>query len=211
MKIKFPGHHFLLFSFAFGLTVTGATSASAQAKITADKDAEFDAFGAYTWIDRAYETTDTNNGATFGVDYTHFIKRYRGLITPSFQVRGTVAAGSGSNSSEKTIEGGLKLATTWRRFHPYGDFLIGDGAINFPLPANPAPGVLYYTRDTSFLYIYGGGVTYDIKRDWSAMVDYQHQYWDLGKVGSSAPTRFYPEVLSFGVVYHIPFKAFKHR
>jgi|GEM_PF-4775823 len=206
MRTKFRPHRLIPFLFAFSVAVTGTTSASAQAKITADRDAEFDAFGAYTYIGRAYDTSDTNNGATLGADYTHFIKRYRGLIIPSFQMRGTLS--SGSAASEKTVEGGIKLATTWRRLHPYGDFMLGGGVINFPPPANPVLGVTYYKRDASFLYIYGGGITYDVKRDWSAMADYQHQYWDLGQ---HPVVRFYPQALSFGVVYHIPFKPYKHR
>jgi len=209
-KLQFQWNSLILFLFAFSLAVVDAPHASAQAKITADKDVEFDAFAAYTYIGNAYDTSDTNNGATFGGDYTHFIKRYHGLIIPSFQMRGTLATGSAA--SEKTLEGGLKLATTWRRLHPYGDFMLGGGVINFPPPANPIlAGPNPLKRDSSFLYIYGGGITYDVKRDWSAMVDYQHQYWDLGKGGRTTPLRFYPQAFSFGVVYHIPFKPYKHR
>ena len=53
MRTKLFFHSLLLFSFAFGLVVTSTIGASAQAKITADRDAEFDAFGGYTYIGRA--------------------------------------------------------------------------------------------------------------------------------------------------------------
>jgi hypothetical protein len=181
-----------------------STGASAQASKTADRIAEVDVFGGFTSLDNNYTPPYANYGVTLGADYTHYIKRYRGLITPSFQLRGTITPGSGN--SQKTIAGGLKLATTYRRLHPYGDFLLGDGVITFPLPPNPIPGNTYRIRDSSVAYIYGGGLTYDLKPNWSAMVDYQRQYWDLG---GHPPDRFYPQALTFGVVFHIPLKAYR--
>jgi len=178
--------------------------ADAQSKITATRSAEFDLFGGFNRLNSDYIPPYINYGMTLGGDYTQFIKRYHGLITPSFQLRGTIVPGNTHN--EKTIEGGLKLATTYRRLHPYGDFMLGQGVITFPRPANPDPNNKY--RDSSIIYIGGGGVTYDVYRGWSAMADYQYQYWDLG---GHPPNRFYPQSLTFGLVYHIPFKAYKTR
>jgi hypothetical protein len=197
---------FFLPLFLVGLLSLAPAGAFAQASKTADRSAEFDAFGGFTYQNDSYYSP-TNLGGTLGGDYTQFIKRYHGLITPSFQIRGTLTPGS--NDSEKTIEGGLKLATTYKRLHPYGDFLFGNGIINFPRPAGLAATATYRSHDSSFIYVYGGGLTYDIKPHWSAMVDFQQQYWDFGNALHAPPDRFYPQAITFGVVYHIPFKAYR--
>jgi hypothetical protein len=197
-----------LFFVALLITIV-ALDARGQARITADKKAGLDVFGGFTGLDNDYYGRDLNYGVTLGGDYTHYIKRYRGLIVPSFEVRGTLTPGG--TVGEKSLEGGLKLATTYHRLQPYGDFLIGQGVITFPLPPDPVPGVVYRTRDSSFIYVYGGGVTYDVAPSFSIMADYQHQYWDLGKEGLPTPNRFYPQAVTLGVVYHIPFKSYRNR
>lgn len=180
-----------------------ATTAFAQAKRAADRSSELDAFGGFTYLDSDYYYPRNNFGVTLGGDYTYFIKRYHGLIIPSFQVRGTITPGPAD--SQKTISGGLKLATTYRNLHPYGDFLAGGGVITFPLPPNAAPG-FYRVRDSSTIYTYGGGITYDFRPNWSAMVDYQRQHWNLG---DNPPDIFHPQAVTVGIVYHIPWKAYK--
>jgi hypothetical protein len=202
-----PGILLLLFA----LSVLSFTQgASAQTRRTATRTDEIDAFGGFTYLDNDYRPPHPNYGVTLGADYTHFIPQFRGLITPSVQIRGTITPGSAD--TQKTIQVGIKLATTYRRFHPYGDFLFGNGVITFPLPPNPVPGTAYRVRDSSAVYTYGGGITYDFRPNWSAMVDYQHQYWDLGaRPSPSPPDRFYPQALTFGVVFHIPLKAYKTR
>ncbi|WP_263382210.1 hypothetical protein [Granulicella arctica] len=198
----------LLFLF-LGLMLFEAPQVQGQSRITADKAAGLDAFGGFTGLDNDYYGPDKNYGVTLGGDYTHYIKRFRGLIVPAFEVRGTVTPGG--TVGERTLEGGLKLGTTFRRLQPYGDFMIGNGVITFPLPAVVEPGVTYRTRDSSFLYIYGGGLTYDLGPRLSLLVDYQRQYWDLGKSGRTTPDRFYPQAVTLGVLYRIPFKAYKTR
>ncbi len=204
----------LLVLFASLLWLSSAAS-SGQAKTTATRSDEFDAFAASTLLDNNYMNPRGNYGVTLRGDYTHFIHRYRGLIIPSFQVRGSVAPGSAVG--EKTLQGGFRIASTYRNFHPYGEFLVGDGIITFTHPEVMADGRLY-RRDSSFIYVYGGGLTYDLhSRDlhanallsnFSVMADYQRQDWNLGQ---RPPVRFNPQGLSFGIVYHIPFKAYKTR
>lgn len=188
----------------------GSTVAFAQARKTATRSDEFDAFGAFTLLDNNYTSPRGNYGGTLGGDYTHFIRRYRGLIIPSIQVRGSFAPGPAVG--EKTLQGGLRLATTYRQFHPYGEFLVGDGILTFTHPRTMTDGRLY-RRDSSFIYVYGGGFTYDIPgrglvSEFSLLADYQRQDWNLGE---RPPVRFNPQALSFGVVFHIPFKAYRTR
>ncbi|NYF78128.1 hypothetical protein [Granulicella arctica] len=182
----------------------GAANASAQAKKTATRSVDLSAFAGFTYENAAYDSP-SNIGLTFGADYTQFIKRLRGLIIPSFELRGTFTPGS--TDSEKTVEGGLKLATTFKRLHPYGDFLYGGGIITFPVPANAPP--TYRRRDSSETPVYGGGITYDVRPNWSAMVDFQQQNWNFHSKPPAAPDLLTPQLLTFGIVYHIPFKAYK--
>jgi hypothetical protein len=199
----------LWFIFMLLIAFLSSPCTYAQAKKTADRSVEFDTFGGLTYLDNDYYAPYDNFGVTLGVDYTQFIKRYHGLITPSFQIRGTITPGSAD--SQKTLEGGLKLATTYRRLHPYGDFQVGLGIITFPLPPNPVPDAVYRIRDSSVIYVYGGGITYDIRRNWSIMLDYQQQHWDLGSKRPNPPDRLTPKAATVGVVFHIPFKVYKTR
>jgi hypothetical protein len=192
----------LVFIFIPLIAAMLSTTAFAQARRTADRSSELDAFGGFTYLDSDYYAPYNNFGGTLGADYTYFLKRYRGLIIPSFQVRGTITPGPAD--SQKTVSAGLKVATTYRRLHPYGDFLFGGGVITFPRPSNPIPGAPY--RDNSAVYTYGGGITYDFRPNWSAMVDYQRQRWNLG---NTPPDVFHPQAVTFGVVFHIPLKAYK--
>ncbi len=193
-----------LLALLIGLVWLDSQQGIAQSRTTATRSAEIDAFGGFNRLQSDYIPPFINYGVTLGADYTQFIKRYRGLIIPSFQLRGTIVPGN--THDEKTLQGGLKLATTYRHLHPYGALMVGQGVITFPRPAVPDPTNKY--RDSSFIYNFGGGLTYDFRRDWSLLADYQHQYWDLG---GHPPNRFYPQALTFGAVYHIPFKAFKTR
>jgi len=193
-----------LFVFIFSVSL-GTVRASGQAHSAATRTSEYDIFGGFSYVKSDYRSPDNNYGGTIGADYTRFIPQFGGLITPSVQIRATIAPGP--EVDEKSFEGGFRLASTYRQFHPYVDFMLGTGVITFAHPELLLDGRLY-KRDGGFVYVYGGGVTYDLKRNFSALVDYQQQYWNLDQ---QPPVRFYPGVLTFGVVYHIPFKAYKTR
>ena len=197
----------LLFTVILLATLTAGQS-WAQSRKTATRTDEIDVFGMFTGVDNNYSPPLGNFGGTAGFDYTHFITQFHGLLTPSFQVRATDTPGGSVDL--KSIEGGLKVASTFHGLHPYGDILIGNGVVRIP---NPLPTDQNHTlRDSSFLYVFGAGLTYDLRiPNFSLIADYQHQYYDLGKTGNSPPVRFYPKAYSLGIVYRIPFKAFKTR
>ena len=176
-----------------------------QARRTATRATDYDVFGGFSYVNSGYRTPRRAFGGTLGADFTKFIPQFRGLITPSLEVRGTLV--SGPFVGERTFEAGLRLASTYKRFHPYGDLLVGVGVITFAHPALKIDGQLY-RRDSGFAYVYGGGLIYDTRSNFSYLADYQRQYWNLGQ---QPPERIYPGVLTFGVVYHIPFKAYKTR
>jgi hypothetical protein len=204
MHNLFRSSTFRLILLIVGYLSLGITNTSAQARNAAQRLNELDAFAGYTYLQNDYRAPYNNSGVTLGADYTHFIKHVHGLIIPSLQVRGTIAPGVAD--SQRTIEIGPKIATTLGRLHPYGDFMFGMGVITFPLPPNPIPGAEYRVRDSSAVYVYGGGITYDLTRRWSALVDYQQQYWNLGE---HPPDPFYPQAVTVGLLFHIPFKPYK--
>lgn len=183
--------------------------ARAQARDTATRDSGLNVFGGFNWTYTDYRAPGnfgpptSDFGGTGGVDFSQFMPHTR-FVTPSVQIRGSFALGS--EVGERTVTAGIKLGTTvFQRYHPYADFTVGEGIITFNHPETEANGDLY-TRDSSFIYNYGGGVTYDIRRYWSVMAEYQRQYWNLG---GHPPNRFYPDQATVGVVYHIHFKPYK--
>ena len=201
--IQYMGRVSSLILFTLFISSVLTLDASGQAGKTATRSAEYDLFGGFSDVKSDYLSSDHNHGGTIGADYTQFVPRYRGLIVPSIEVRGTFAPGP--VVGEKTFEVGARLATSYRRLHPYVDLLVGGGFITFDHPTISPSGRLYKS-DRSFIYVYGGGVTYDTNTNFSVLVDYQQQYWNLDE---HPPVRFYPGALTFGVVYHIPFKAYK--
>jgi hypothetical protein len=204
MQHRFNRTKYILLVIA-GFLGLPSTALHAQADITATRSAEFSAFGGFTYTNTDYRSPYNTYGGTVGADFTKFIPHFRGLITPSFEVRGSFVAGPVIHL--KDLEGGIRIASTYHRLHPYGDFLLGQGIITFDHPGLQSDGRLY-DRDSSFLYIYGGGLTYDVSPEFSLLVDYQHKYYDLGQ---QPPVRFYPQSATFGVVYHLPPRFFRIR
>ena len=95
------------------------------------------ATGVYTGIKGG-----RNLGFTAGGDLA--IRGFFGL-RPAVEVRGTYPVDDGRIDYQKHIEGGVRVERPIRRFHPYGDFLIGRGQINYVL-ADPTP----------YLYLFDG-------------------------------------------------------
>ena len=178
----------------------------AQSRQTASRPAGIDVFGAISDTDTAFYGTDRHYGATAGIDFTEFryIPNLHGRLSPSLELRGTYAPGN--LVSEETVQGGVKVAYNYRSLHPYADALVGGGSITFNPPnANLETGYIY-ASDSSFLFNYGGGVTFDILPRWSLIADYEHQSWNLG---FSPEVKFTPQSVSVGVVYHLRFKPYR--
>ncbi len=182
-----------------------ASALMGQSRQTATRTAGIDVFGAFSDTNTAFYGPDRKYGGMAGVDFSlyKYFPRLSGRITPSLEVRGTDTPGT--PVAERSIQGGLKVAYNWHGLHPYGDFLVGGGTILFSPPAPLEPGYVY-ASDSSFLYVYGGGLTYDILPRWSLLADYGHQSWDLG---FDPPITFTPQSVSVGVVYHLRLKAFR--
>lgn len=177
---KSSGNSFL---FLVILGVGACDRALAQADYTANRDYSFSTFIAGATANTGFNTT--HPAVIFGADATRHFKHFP-LLTPSLELR--VGLAPGKSVSERTFQGGLKLEHRIGRFHPYGEFLIGTGAIRYGSRFS----------DNSIVPAYGGGVDYSLSSRWSLKVDYSRQSW---KTGTESPT-FNPSTLSFGFVYH---------
>jgi hypothetical protein len=171
----------------FALLAASPRQMLAQAKSSADRDDGLSAFATASHVYTDYGHDEY--GYTVGGDLT----RYMRFLTPSIEARFTHS--NDDAVQENSFAGGIKAEKPIRRFHPYADFLVGYGTINF------IGGPPTYNHDNSVIYDVGAGVDYRINRMFLVKVDAQQQFWKLG----SANHELEPYNVSVGVVYRIPF------
>ncbi len=174
-----------------------AYPAHAQSSATAVQQLGLSAFGAATgnWTNIS---GGRNLGLTAGGDLSFLtFRRFR----PVLEVRGTLPFYEGRIDHQKSILGGLKVERAVGRYHPYVNFLIGRGVIDFQNGGHFNNGFLYLST-VSTVYSPGLGLDYDVSRNWSAKVDFQYQHWDTPAVDSGVIN---PRLLSIGAVYHFDF------
>ena len=81
--------------------------------------------------------------------------------------------------TEESILFGLRLEAPFRqRFHPYGTALFGGTKIFFKFPPTPT-----YTYDQASAFSLGGGIDFDVTRNFRAKFDYQQQFENFGPNG----------------------------
>jgi hypothetical protein len=174
----------------------------AQANPAAQKTGDLSVFVLYTRLTPDYGPTN-NNGFTLGLDYTRYTRWW---VKPSIELRGKIA--NGATVDEKSFGGGIRMEKPIGSFHPYADFLINAGSINFHLTNPPIlPDGKPYTSDGTIAYSYGGGLDYDIWHDFALRGDFQFEKWHLDK-NPATPLDLTPNGWSLGVVYRIPFRPF---
>jgi hypothetical protein len=172
-----------------------------QAVPAAQRTGDISAFVLYTRLTPDYGPTN-NNGVTLGVDYTRYTRWW---ANPSIEFRAKIA--NGSTVNEKAFGGGIRFEKRIHdKFHPYADFLISAGSINYnfvppPTLINGQP----YTSDSTITYSYGGGLDYDITRSFAFRGDFQFEKWYLDRNPATA-AHLTPTGWSLGVVYRIPFR-----
>ena len=169
---------------------------TAQATPTATQGLELTAFGAVngTWTDIF---GGRNLGVTAGADLA--FKSYYHL-RPAAEVRGTYPIHKGTIDAQKELLGGLRVEYPLGRLHPYADFLVGRGQIDFQNGGFPV-GNLIYIRSISTVLSPGVGADFDLSDHWSAKADLQYQSWD-NPFGSGS---IHPRIFSVGAVYHFDF------
>jgi hypothetical protein len=112
---------------------------------------------------------------------------------------------TGTFGKQRTFMFGPELHYIYRRFRPYGDFMIGPGNITYRTGQT----------DNSIVYELGGGVDYHRNRVLNfRLVDFQYQFWDLGnhyyppgtlpgEPGFYIDTKLKPYTLGFGVLIRV--------
>ncbi len=141
-----------------------------------------------------------NNGFAGGADFR--LGRFV-FGQPALGVRYTYS--TGTFGKQKTFVAGPELHYIYRRFRPYGDFLIGPGNITYKTGQT----------DSSIVYEFGGGVDYHYSHRINfRMIDFQYQLWDLGnhyyppgfipgQPGVYIDTKLKPYTVSFGLVVRV--------
>jgi opacity protein-like surface antigen len=182
-----------LFTAVSALTHT----ASAQAAPAGSQKLQLSAFVAATGTFTGLEG-GKNLGITAGADLTFLgFRRFR----PAFEARGTYPIDKGQISSQKYFLLGPKVEYPLGKFHPYADFLIGRGQIDYHAPGFVFGDVLYINSNT-MVYSPGVGLDYNLTHNWAIKGDVQFQHWDTPVTASGT---IHPTALTFGVVYNFDF------
>lgn len=172
----------------------------AQANPTAVKKADLSAFGLYSRLTPDYGA-QKNNGVTFGIDYTRYTRWW---VSPSVEFRVKIA--NGTTVDEKSWGGGIRVEKPINRWHPYADFLVSSGTINYHFTSPPLlPNGKPYVDDATITKSFGAGLDYDVTPRFAFRGDVQFERWYLDKYLAIHLT---PYVWSAGVVYRIPFRSF---
>jgi hypothetical protein len=170
-----------------------------QATSTASKQATISVFGAYSLVFTDRESSKVS-GVTFGTDYSIYAP---GGFVPTFEVRIQIAPGSLGYVGQNTYGGGIRIDRPIKRFVPYIDFLVSSGHLTFTNPTT------MYKHDNSVVYAGGGGLEYNLSSRWAARADYLFEHWDIGTTSNGLSGAFSPQIITFGVVYRIPFRPYK--
>jgi opacity protein-like surface antigen len=187
-----------LFTAVSALTHT----AFSQAAPAGTQKLQLSAFVAATGTFTGFEG-GKNLGITAGADLTFLGFR---LFRPAFEARGTYPINKGHISSQKNFLVGPKVEYPLGKLHPYADFLIGRGQIDYHSPGFIFGNTLYISTNTT-VYSPGAGVDYNLTHNLALKADAQFQYWNTPVVASGT---IHPVALTFGVVYNFDFNS-RHR
>jgi hypothetical protein len=188
-----------LFSAIFSLACAGR----AQSLPTASQKLDLSVFAAGTGTFTRI-AGGKNLSFTAGVDLTYLPLR---LLRPSLEIRGTYPIDTGHIDSQKSVLVGPKVEHAFGSFHPYVDFLIGRGEIDYHNDLFTA-GAIEYLSSTSTVYSPGGGLDYTLGRGIDVKADIQFQHWDVPPWTTpyQSPGVVHPIALTFGGVYHFNFR-----
>jgi Outer membrane protein beta-barrel domain len=135
-----------------------------------------------------------NFSITAGADLTFlFFRSFR----PSFEARGTYPLDAGHISSQKNFLLGPKVEYPIGRFHPYVDFFLGRGQIDYHAPGFLV-GTLIYESSNTAVYSPGVGLDYNLTHNLALKADAQFQHWNTPVIPSGV---IHPTALTFGVQY----------
>ena len=182
-----------LFTAVFAYTHT----AFAQAAPAGTQKLEISAFVAGTGTFTGLEG-GKNLGITAGADLTFLrFRRFR----PAFEARGTYPINQGHISSQKNFLLGPRVEYPLGRFHPYADFLIGRGQIDYHAPGFVFGNTLYISSNTT-VYSPGVGFDYNLTHNFAIKADVQFQHWNTPVTASGS---IHPTAVTLGLVYNVDF------
>jgi hypothetical protein len=173
--------------------------ASAQGIPTATQPLRLSAFlagtGTYTNL-----AGGKNLDITAGADLTFMNFRQ---FSPAVEVRGSYPIDGGHISSQKSVLVGPKVEYPIGRLHPYADFLVGRGQIDY-LNGGFVIGYLDYLSSNTFVYSPGVGLDYDLSHYFAVKADVQFQHWNTPVTPSGS---IHPTALTLGLVYNFDFNS----
>jgi opacity protein-like surface antigen len=187
-----------LFTAVSALTHTACAQAAPAGTQRLELSAFVAATGTFTGL-----AGGKNLGITAGADLTYLGFRQ---FLPSFEIRGTYPIDEGHISSQKNFLLGPKVEYPLGKFHPYADFLIGRGQIDYHSPGFVFGDTLYISSNT-WVYSPGVGLDYNVTHNIAIKADAQFQHWDTPVTTSDT---IHPTDFSGGVVYNFDFNS-RHR
>jgi opacity protein-like surface antigen len=196
MKITSPLLRFALIALA------SAHGAYAQSAPTATQQLQFSVFVAST--DTLTKLAGGKNvDTTAGVDLAFLTFR---LFKPFVEVRGTYPIDKGNVTRQKNFLVGPRVEYPLGRLHPYVNFLVGRGKIDYNAPGF-AFGNTMYVSSTTMVYSPGAGLDYNVIRNLSVKTDLQFQHWSTPATVSGTIN---PTALTLGIVYNFDLNP-RHR
>jgi hypothetical protein len=139
-----------------------------------------------------------NLGITAGADLTFLgFRRFR----PAFEARGTYPIDKGHISSQKNFLLGPKVEYPLGKLHPYADFLIGRGQIDYHAPGFVFGDTLFINSNTT-VYSPGVGLDYNLAHNLAIKGDVQFQHWNTPVTASGS---IHPTALTLAIVYNVDF------
>jgi hypothetical protein len=176
--------------------------AFAQSAPTATQQLQLSAFvggtGTFTNL-----SGGKNLDITAGADLT--VLSFR-LFRPAFEIRGTYPIDEGTISSQKSFVLGPKIEYPLGRLHPYADFLVGRGEINY-LRGGYVFGDSRYLSSNTLVLSPGVGLDYNLTHQLAVKADLQFQHWDTPAVASGSIN---PRAITLGATYTFDFNP-RHR
>ena len=215
----------------FGAVFTlllAATSIVSRAQATSATATQQLALSAFGGVNGTYTNLlgGRNLGITAGGDLAFMsFHRYR----PVLELRGTVPIHNGQIDAQKDFLGGLKVERQFGQVHPYIDFLVGRGQIDYQRGGLQIGSVVFLSS-TSTVFSPGAGLDYDLTHHWSVKADFQYQHWDVpfatidgrpapitivttpeGSFQVATKGTLYSKALTLGAVYRFDFNQSRRR
>lgn len=172
-------------------------STFAQSTPTATQQLQLSAFvgGTGTFTNLA---GGKNLDITAGADITVLtFRRFR----PAAEIRGSYPIDEGTISSQKNFLLGPKFEYPIGRLHPYANFLIGRGGIDYIRGGYIFGNVRYLSSNTLVLSP-GVGLDYNLTHQLAVKVDFQYQHWNTPTVASGSIS---PKAATLAAVYIFDF------